>query len=103
MENLSSYTEAFDVLFKFIGILVAVYIAPIKKSITELNASVHELNKNMAVMFEKHDKSDSRIGKLENDSEKNRERIDDILNHHVLKIEKNAGEIKAIKEKIAQG
>jgi chromosome segregation ATPase len=82
MKDFSQYSDLFDILFKLVGVLVALYIAPIKKSISTisdemkgLQGSVNELNKNMAIIFEKHDAKEKQIENLIRENDKIHEEI----------------------------
>ena len=107
MDKLPEYKEFLDFAFKAIGILVALYIAPIKKSIDNmsgemkgLQGSVNELNKNVAIMFQKHEIKDVQIETLTKEVTGIRERMHDLINNHIVKIQYNGQEIEHIKETI---
>lgn len=109
MENLSEYSEALDMAFKVVGIFIAMYIAPIKKSMDSMSkemkgmqTSIEKLNTNVAVMFERHDRNEVRLENLEKESDKARDRLHDLVNNHIIKIELNANEIKTIKDIIGK-
>ena len=105
MDKLPEYKEFLDFAFKAIGILVALYIAPIKKSIDNmsgemkgLQGSVNELNKNVAIMFQKHEIKDVQIETLTREVTGIRERMHDLINNHIVRIQHNGQEIEHIKE-----
>lgn len=107
MDKLPEYKELFDLAFKAIGLLVAIYIAPIKKSIDNMSSemkglqgSVNELNKNVAVMFQKHDIKDIQIESLTKEVKSLRDKMHDLINNHIVKIQFNGQEIEHIKEVI---
>jgi len=107
MDKLPEYKEFLDFAFKAVGLLVAIYIAPIKKSIDNmsgemkgLQGSVNELNKNVAIMFQKHDIKDVQIKTLTTEVNGLRERIHDLVNNHIVRIQYNSQEIEHIKETI---
>lgn len=109
MDNLSQYSDALDMAFKLVGILVALYLAPIKKSMDSMSkemkgmqASIEKLNTNVAVMFERHDRNEVRLETLEKEAIRTKEKMHDLINNHVIKIELNANEIKGIKEIIGK-
>lgn len=87
MKDISSYSDLLDIAFKFIGLLVALYIAPIKKSISSMSDemrgmqnSVNELNKNMAIIFEKHDAKEKQLDVLQSDMKSVRNRLHELGN-----------------------
>ena len=105
MNNLPNYSELLDIGFKLVGIFVALYIAPIKKSMDSMSkemkgmqTSIEKLNTNVAVMFEKHDKNEVRLEKLEIESDRNRDRMHYLVNNHIVKIEANSLLIEGLRE-----
>jgi len=105
MDNLTQYSDALDMAFKLVGILVAMYIAPIKKSMDcmskemkGMQTSIEKLNTNVAIMFEKHDKNELRLAKLELESDRTRDKIHDLINNHIIKIEANSLLIEGLRE-----
>jgi len=110
MDNISQYSDALDMVFKLVGILVAMYIAPIKKSMDcmskemkGMQTSIEKLNTNVAIMFEKHDKNELRLAKLELESDRTRDKIHDLINNHIIKIEANSLHIEGLRDIIKRG
>ena len=105
MDKLPEYSDLLDMAFKLVGIFIALYIAPIKKSMDSMSQemkgmqrSIEKLNTNVAVMFEKHDKNELRLEKLEDESSRTRDKMHDLINNHIVKIELNSVEISVLKD-----
>ena len=109
MENLKDYTELLDPLFKFVGIVVAIYIAPIKKDIgkmseemSDVKDSVGKLNTSVEVMLVKHDLKEEQIKQLQKESGQIRQRLHDLTTNHIVKIQLNSQKIEEL-EKVKNG
>lgn len=103
--EIKDYADYIDVAFKFVGIFVALYIAPIKKAIAGIESkmdgmekSINKLNQNVAIMFEKHDLKDKQIEVLEKEMTRAREKLHDLGNKAAL-IDLNKMRLDKIEEK----
>jgi len=106
MDNISQYSDALDMAFKLVGILVAMYIAPIKKSMDTMSmdlkrvqTSVEKLNMHVAVMFEKHEKNEGDIRTIKLDILSLRERHHELVNNNINKIELNELRIESLENR----
>lgn len=96
MKDIAQYSDLIDMLFKIGALFVALYMAPIKKDISRmsdemrgLQDSVNTLNQNMALIFEKHENKVKVVDELQKDVRAVRERLHDITNKHLVRIQEN--------------
>ncbi len=101
MEELSKHIPEFvDYLFKGVIAIGLYHFKDIKKSMETMTDSINKLNLGMSRMMEKHDNKDKILDEHTKDLRALRDKMHELNNEYIPKIEVNYEKIKHLEERI---